>query len=141
MEKKVKSILKYTSYTMLSTLILLVIGVVLYSSFEYTLIAEVRESAAVIGVKDQDPLAYGKLLFETRGCSGCHSIAPGEESTLAPNLGDIASRESTEYLRESIDSPDAVIVDGFQAEVMPEFGKILDETQVIALVTYLSTLK
>lgn len=110
----------------------------LYVAFEYTLVADLRESFST--VDESDPLAMGKTLFETRGCNGCHSIIKGEEN-LGPNLNGIASRETEEYIRESIEYPNRVVVEGFSDKLMPDYGKILGSDQVEALVKYLLSLK
>ncbi|MEX0288830.1 MAG: cytochrome c family protein [Flavobacteriaceae bacterium] len=109
-----------------------------FSAFEYTLIADLRE--AFSEVDEQQPLAYGELLFNTRSCAGCHSIEKGV-ADLGPSLFGIAERASEAYIRESIVSPNAVITKGFAADIMPGFEGVLDNSQIDALVAYLGSLK
>jgi len=85
-------------------------------------------------------LDYGKVLFETRSCSGCHAIVQGHEN-IGPNLFGLSDRQSMEYIRQSIVSPNEEIAAGFSANTMPDFGKILDDSQVNSLVEYVSSIK
>lgn len=135
MQKKKKTKLLYFAVIPLSVLIMSLIFV---TTFEYTAVAEIKESFA--GVDKQETQAYGKVLFETRGCSSCHAI----ESNLkgfGPNLSGLSQRQTEEYIRQSIVSPQAVIVKGFPDVIMPNFGEILDTNQVDALVEYVSSIE
>jgi cytochrome c oxidase subunit 2 len=46
-----------------------------------------------------------------------------------------------DYLNTSIINPNLQIVDGFPANVMPDFSNTLDQTMVESLVAYIKTLK
>jgi cytochrome c oxidase subunit 2 len=81
------------------------------------------------------------------GCKGCH-VEAGE--SVAPSLrglyggevqleGGVTVVADEEYLRESILSPGAKLVEGYR-EIMPEFQGLLTEDQVDALIAYLRTL-
>lgn len=119
-------------------LTLLILLFTFLTAFEYTAVAEIRESFT--SVDQTKTLAYGKVLFETRGCSSCHAIKPRQKS-LGPNLFDLSSRKSIDYIRQSIASPDSVIVPGYDDVVMPNFGEILDTRQIEALVAYVQEIK
>jgi mono/diheme cytochrome c family protein len=121
----------------------LAVGVLVgaFFAFEYTLVAQVRE--AVTPLDTADPVAYGAALFQTRGCAGCHSFEPaGSEGDDGPNLTNISARHDAAYIYQSIQMPDAVIADqcpeGACEPIMPNFGDILTEDQINALVIYLS---
>ena len=111
-----------------------------YFSLRYTVVAGALESFA--SVDQSDPLAYGALLFETRGCAGCHALQKaGANGDAGPDLTAL-SGQSAAYIRTSITDPAAVIAplcpEGpCEAGAMPTFGTILNETQVDALVAYL----
>ncbi|MDX2140986.1 MAG: cytochrome c [Chloroflexota bacterium] len=112
-----------------------------YFAFEYTLVAQVRE--AVAPPNTADPIAYGATLFQTRGCVGCHSFEPaGAVGDEGPNLTGIASRHDAAYIYQSIQMPGAVIApqcpEGPCEQSMPNFGDILTDDQIDALVAYLS---
>lgn len=124
-------------YILMISISLALVSIVVLTVFEYTAVAEVREY--FLEVHDQDPLTYGKVLFETRGCAGCHAIEPAVKS-LGPNLLDVAQRQSLAYIRQSIVDPGAVIVKGYEDVTMPDFGQILEEDQVNALVAYVAEL-
>ena len=106
--------------------------------FEFTLVADIKEKFYT--VDKNDTKALGKMLFETRGCNGCHSLEKGEEN-LGPNLYSIGNRATEEYLKNSIQFPNRIIVEGYSKDIMPDYGKILDADQVDALVLYLSGFK
>lgn len=114
----------------------------LYFALENTVIADLRESTMTIDTGD--PYAHGEILFQTRGCAACHAFdAAGSDGDTGPVLTGIASRHDTAYIRESILNPNAVIADDCPEEacepnIMPQFGQILDDTQIDALVTYLT---
>jgi cytochrome c oxidase subunit 2 len=90
------------------------------------------------------PAAEGRKLFEQYGCAACHegNRAPRLEglfgrSVLLASGETVVADES--YLRESIVNPGARVVYGFEP-IMPSFSGVLDETQVIQLVTYIKSI-
>lgn len=125
-------------YIIVTSMLLFVLSIVLMTVFEYTAVADIKES--FIDVDKEKTMEYGKVLFETRGCQSCHAIIPKTKS-LGPNLFGISNRNSEDYIRQSIVSPDAVIVEGYADVVMPNFGEILDKRQVQALTEYLLSIK
>ncbi len=131
---KRKTIVKYF---FVAPIVILISVFTLFIVFEFTLVADIREQFHP--VDEQNPMAAGEMLFETRGCNGCHSLEEGKES-IGPNLFGIANRKSLEYVRTSIKYPDKMITEGFSEGVMPDYGKILDKDQIDALVKYLSGL-
>ena len=135
MKKKVKFILLYFLALPLS---ISIVAYILFITFQFTLVADIRE--AFNGVNEEDPLAYGKALFESRSCIGCHPIIPGEKS-IGPNLFGLSQRVPTEYIRRSIASPNAEISPGYTADIMPNYGEILNVDQIDALVLYILTIK
>ena len=78
----------------------------------------------------------GKTLFNTQGCSGCHST--GDDTVVGPGLAGIGERQDDAYITESIKSPLAVVVEGFPP-AMPTFPALSDG-QIADLVAYLNTL-
>ena len=100
------------------------------------------------GGSGSDPaVEAGKKLFaETvigtqAGCSTCHSLNAGE-TIVGPSLAGIGSDEDAAYIRESILDPNAVLVEGFPPDTMPNvWGTELSGEQVDQLVAYLQTLK
>ena len=98
-----------------------------------------------------DPVAQGKSLSARNGCASCHSadgsasIGPtwkglyGKTGTLADG-SEVTVDDS--YLLESIVDPDAKIVKGFTAGIMPRgFGDKLPEDELQAIIEYIKTLK
>jgi Cytochrome c len=103
----------------------------------------------------QDSAETGQALFEkpalgsVAGCKTCHSLEPGV-IVIGPSLAGIGSSAGTrvenetaeEYLKESILTPDAYLVEGFPAGVMPNsYGSQLSPEEVDSLVGFLLTLK
>ena len=96
----------------------------------------------------------GQDIFEERilgpnpGCITCHSFDP-DTTLVGPSIAGVAVRAQTrvtgqtaaEYLRESIVSPSAYVVDGFDDGRMPaDWAEILTEAEIDAVVGYLLTL-
>ena len=125
-----------------ATALVAAIGLItLYTAFEYTLVSDVRERIA--GAQTKEGVELGALLFETRGCSACHTLNGISISSIGPDLTGIATVASEAQIAESIVDPDAEISEncGGQAcsrGLMPRFGDILDDREVTALVEFLS---
>ena len=90
----------------------------------------------------------GKAIVAQEGCGGCHSI-DGTKMTGPTWKGLFQSQvplsdgrtvtANDAYLTESIKDPNAKIVSGFPANVMPHFD--LTDQQIAAIVSYIETLK
>jgi mono/diheme cytochrome c family protein len=87
----------------------------------------------------------GAQLFAAQGCSGCHMIN-GQGGAVGPNLSRIGTEAATlkpgmsaeDYIKESIQNPNAFVVQGYQAGVMPgTYGQTLSQDQLNQLVQYL----
>jgi len=96
----------------------------------------------------------GRDIFEARilgpnpGCITCHSYDP-DTTLVGPSIAGVAVRAQTrvsgqtaaEYLRESIVSPSAFVVDGFDDGKMPaDWVESLTDAEIEAVVGYLLTL-
>lgn len=131
--------IKIIMLSTVSVLALSVASLALYARFEYTLVADLREGLAS---EPADTQALGQLLFTTRGCAGCHQLSSvGSDARIGPTLDGIGARVDLDYLRSSITDPSAVIApceQGPCAFEMPEFGSILTDEQIDALVAYLA---
>jgi cytochrome c oxidase subunit 2 len=104
-----------------------------------------QQSAAPI-----DPALRGQQLAQDYGCANCHStdgsqkIGPTWLHLYQSNveLSDGTSVVADEnYLKTAIINANLQIVNGFPANVMPDFSNTLDQTMVESLVAYIKTLK
>ena len=92
----------------------------------------------------------GQALFTGAAtCSACHDVASGT-TLVGPSLKGIASRagsrkpgmSASDYIHESIMTPNAFIVPGFSPGIMPQtFAQTLSAPQINDLIAYLLTLK
>jgi cytochrome c oxidase subunit 2 len=94
----------------------------------------------------------GQQLVTQNGCTSCHSI-DGSSTGIAPTwkglyqsqvkLSNGATVTADEaYLTESILSPSAKIVAGFQDNIMPKtFGTALTQAQISDILAYIESLK
>jgi cytochrome c oxidase subunit 2 len=91
----------------------------------------------------------GKNLFEVKGCASCHSgdsMSKRGPSLLKAFGQKVLLSDGTEvtrdenYLRESIEKPQAKLVKGYEP-VMPTFQGLLSETEMNALIAYIKSLK
>ncbi len=86
----------------------------------------------------------GKLIFMTKGCSGCHTIAGISTATIGPDLTHIATIAATrkpslaaeDYIMESITDPEAFVVAGFKP-LMPALADGTTEKDLEDLVDFL----
>ena len=100
------------------------------------------------GDVDGEELFTATVLEGRAGCITCHSLAEGT-NLVGPSLYAIGTTAETrvpglsaeEYLRQSVLEPDAFVVDGYSAGVMPAWDEVLDDAQVDALVEYMLSLK
>lgn len=99
--------------------------------------------------KGLTPEKFGEVLYQKRGCNACHSI-DGSPSTGPTWKGIYGRKEQITgggtiivddaYIHESIWDPSAKVVLGFQP-VMPTFKGTLGEREVMAIISYMKTLK
>jgi len=99
--------------------------------------------------KTQNSTLDGATLFSSKGCIGCHSLDGSKR--VGPSLKGIYQSKQkvvtegklhevtvdTAYLHNSIQHPNADVVEGFPSGIMPPFGTTLSEEEVNALVKYL----
>lgn len=99
------------------------------------------------GAGDHDLAQVGEQVAQQSGCGTCHGagIAPafeglaGSERTLDDGETVIADEA---YLRESIVAPDAQVVEGYSADLMPEdFAERLSEEDIDAVIAYIQSLE
>lgn len=93
---------------------------------------------------------YKPKLFAKYGCASCHGVKPDQGVIVGPNLhGIFGKTEGTNkgpvtvddnYLRESIEYPEKVIVDGYAGKNMPSYRGRLTEDELAALVDYIKSL-
>jgi mono/diheme cytochrome c family protein len=90
-----------------------------------------------------------RSVFSAKGCVACHTIQeiPTARGNIGPNLSDVGRTAGTrkpgmsakDYITESILTPNAFLVPGFQ-NLMPSFQGQFTPEQMDALVDYLSKL-
>lgn len=83
--------------------------------------------------------AAGKAIFTGEGgCGACHTLSDAKTSgNVGPKLDGIAKKGAA-FLKQSIESPNAVITPGFQGNIMPQdFKSRLGPAKIAALVKYL----
>lgn len=90
--------------------------------------------------------AKGQQLFTSLGCVGCHST--GSNQILGPGMAGVKARAATRkpgmsaeaYIEESIRTPNAFVVEGFPANVMPATFGNLSADEIKNLIAYLESL-
>ena len=100
------------------------------------------------GAAEGSLASQGEKFFHQFGCSNCHHL---QNQGRCPNLRDLYNHPvqidggetvvaDDSYIRESILDPNAKVVYGFQPNVMPNFTGQLNESQVLALISYIKAL-
>lgn len=88
----------------------------------------------------------GRVVYENAGCGACHTINGISTGVVGPNLTNIGEVAATrrddmaarEYIRQSILAPNAFVVEGFAANIMPQnFQDLLSEPDLEALIEFL----
>ena len=98
-----------------------------------------------------DPAKMGQEIATQYGCVACHTVdgkagvGPSWQG-LSGHEVELASGETVtaddDYLRESILSPNAQVVKGFQPNIMPQtFGTQLSPEQIDSVIAYINSLK
>ena len=91
--------------------------------------------------------ASGKQLFNSNGCSGCHTLkAAGSSGQTGPDLdtqlpkdAKAAGKDLKAFAEESIVKPNAYIAKGYSANIMPStFGQSLSKQDLQTLVSYIT---
>jgi mono/diheme cytochrome c family protein len=94
-----------------------------------------------------DAAAGAELFGGEAACSVCHSLEP-DKAGAGPSLAGLAGRAantvpdvtSEAYILESITHPDALIVEGYAAGIMPSnYGQRLSPQQLADLLAFLLT--
>jgi len=87
------------------------------------------------------PGGPGAQVFAANGCGGCHTLAAAEAGgTVGPNLDEFLPGQTPAEIEKSIVDPNATIVKGFPANVMPaEFGTKINPKEMEQLVEFLVT--
>jgi cytochrome c oxidase subunit 2 len=100
-------------------------------------------------LKTLPPAEAGKILYQRRGCSQCHSIdgtagtGPSLKGIFGISVRMTGGREvlvDDNYIRESVLDPQAKIVAGYQP-VMSTYKGILSDDDITALIEFIKTLK
>lgn len=107
-------------------------------------------SPADAAPKAVDPVAHGAKLVQDFGCLACH--AKDQKRIIGPGWGGMVGAQTTladgstvkvdeAYLIEAIRHPDAQVVEGYPAGVMPSYDAMINEQDMSAIVAYLTSLQ
>ncbi len=97
-----------------------------------------------VRVRSADPSA-GAVLYRQDGCETCHGTANGAGPYVVGTGQRAATRRAlaysaAAYLYESITDPNAYVVPGYPANVMPQnFKSMIPEDQLYTLIAWLLT--
>lgn len=81
----------------------------------------------------------GLVVFEESGCGSCHTLAAaGSEGAIGPDLDETLEGQDAAYIRAAIVDPNAVVAEGYSANIMPQqYGDQLSDQQINDLVALL----
>ncbi|MCA8970535.1 MAG: cytochrome c oxidase subunit II [Planctomycetes bacterium] len=96
--------------------------------------------------KGLEPIAAGKLVFESKGCTQCHNVTGTNQ--IGPTLKGVIGRErefadgtkmvtDANYVRESVLDSKAKVVKGFDP-VMPNYKGRISDKEIGFLIEYLT---
>jgi len=94
----------------------------------------VEDTAAL---ESDDPFVRGRALFNT-GCSACHTAGSYSSGEVGPELTNAYTEQGPDYIRESIMMPNAVLAEGFAANIMPQnLGELLSADEIDSIISFL----
>lgn len=90
----------------------------------------------------------GRTVFESKGCINCHVIN-GKGGNAGPDLSNIGSRKSLEWIKDFIKNPNDYFSPGSSASIngkeyiimMPSFKNMLSGAELDAVANYLESFK
>jgi mono/diheme cytochrome c family protein len=87
----------------------------------------------------QVPGGPGAQVFANNGCGGCHTLAAAQSGGVTgPNLDESLPGHTPAAITEMIVDPNAEVLKGYPANVMPQnFGETLTPQEIQQLVRYL----
>lgn len=98
---------------------------------------EERGETAAAAASD-DPVVRGQALFNSAGCSACHAVQGVSSAEVGPELTNVFAEKGADYIHESIVNPDAVIVEGYADNVMPEiFANLFSDQDLDDIIAFL----
>ncbi len=85
------------------------------------------------------PGGPGAQVFASKGCGGCHTFKAAKSGGVTgPDLDEVLPGQTAAMIEKSITDPNAEIVAGYPANVMPSnFGEIISKKELEQLVEFL----
>ncbi len=117
---------------------------------EYAAWESGSETDIVTASADTPLHEIGKGLHQSAGCVACHNVS-GADGGLGPTWKGLFGKKrefedgsslvvDENYLRESIEIPNAKIVKGYQP-IMPAYKGVLSDSEITAIIEYIKILK
>ena len=100
-------------------------------------------------LQDMDPVALGKVVFDTKGCAACHSIDgstkvgptwKGAWGKDVPLAGGGTVPYDAQYVKTAIEEPQKQLHAGFPPS-MPSYAGQLSEAEINGVAAYIESLK
>ena len=104
-----------------------------------------RERLSTLEDIKEDPISSGERLYREAGCAACHTVTGVNQTcptwkdlwgSVRPFKDGTSEVADDAYIRESILSPDARVVEGYQNN-MPAYRGQLEELEIMALTAYI----
>ena len=112
--------------------------------------AALREAAKLEQKPQESQAEFGGRIYKRRGCDACHKLddSPGNGPTWkglynrkeTMSGGEIITVDDN-YIRESVLTPRAKVVAGFENVNMPSYQGQLDDKQIAAIIEFIKTQK
>lgn len=127
------------------------IAMVALINYQPTKIAiSVKDTKQLTAMTQGNP-ENGPAVFSAKGCAACHKISSlsGAVGAVGPALDGLSHRPADKlagkdinaYIRESIENPNAYVVEGYPAGLMPaNLRQSMSDTEYNDLVAYLAKL-
>lgn len=110
-------------------------------------------TAAPVTEEEMTPALAGRNVFQSMGCVACHSTSGirltgpplngifGEEVTVTTDGNERTITVDEAYIRRSVMTPNADVVEGFNANLMQSFSDLLTEDDISNIIEFIRSLE
>ncbi|PKL79952.1 MAG: hypothetical protein CVV27_01080 [Candidatus Melainabacteria bacterium HGW-Melainabacteria-1] len=143
-DNKILTGIFFSGFTIALATMFAMVALINYQPTKTSIHVKTSKELAALNAGDA---SKGPEVFMAKGCAACHAISslPGAVGAVGPKLDGLSQRAAAlggkDYIKQSIDNPNAVVVEGYPAGLMPANLKAsMSDDEYKNLISYLETL-